>query len=579
MDYKERTVSYLAETLGLDKAELEGYLEVPPSEDMGDYALPCFRYAKALRMAPQKIAEDFAARLGELPEFIAEVRSSGAYLNLFLAREAYCRDLIREAIEKGEGFASSDKGEGQTILVEFSSPNIAKPFHVGHGFSTFLGDVLARLFKHQGYHVERLNHLGDYGTQFGKLIVAYDRWGDAEALEKSPIAELLRIYVKFHKAAELEPSLDDEARARFKALEQGEPHELELWQRFRDLSIEEFGRIYKRLDVSFDSYKGEAFYSDKIPAVVEDLEQKGLLTSSEGAKVVMLDELDIPPCIVLKSDGSTIYATRDLAAAIYRYNTYKFDKNIYVVGLPQALHFKQVFGVLKKAGYDWADNCVHVGFGLVKFPPDANGAVALSTRSGNVIYLEDLLNEAVAKTKAIIVENNKTRPEPMTDEEIEATANAIGLGAIRYTFLRSGRERDIIFSWDEILDFEGDSAPYMQYAYARAQSILRRSGLEPEAIAKADIKGLKADSEFALCRELDHIRVALNQALDNYEPSILARQTMSVCRTFSRFYNQMPILQAEDESLKLSRLALCMAFASVLKTALGLLGIKTVERM
>lgn len=578
MDYKERTVDYLAETLELDKEELSGFLEIPPQEDMGDFALPCFRYAKSLRMAPQKIAENFAAKLTELPEFIAEVRNSGAYLNLFLARDSYCRDMVREALEAGPAFAASQEGKGKKILVEFSSPNIAKPFHVGHAFSTFLGDVLARMYEHLGYDVERLNHLGDYGTQFGKLIVAYDRWGDEEALQKAPIPELLRIYVKFHKAAELEPSLDDEARARFKALEEGSAHELELWQRFRDLSLEEFNRIYERLDVRFDSNKGEAFYSDKIPAVVDDLRQKGLLEDSEGAQVVMLEE-GIPPCIVYKSDGSTIYATRDLAAAIYRYNTYHFDKNIYVVGLPQSLHFKQVFATLKKAGYDWADNCVHVGFGLVKFPPDEAGGISLSTRSGNVIYLEDLLDEAVAKTKAIIVENNKSRPEPMTEAEIEETANAIGLGAVRYTFLRSGRERDITFRWDEILDFEGDSAPYMQYAYARAQSILRRSGEDLAAVERFSDLKLGADSEFALCREMDHLRLALEQAVENYEPSILARQAMSLCRAFSRFYNQMPILQADDEQVKRSRLALCLAFSSVLKTALGLLGIKTVDRM
>ncbi len=579
MDYKERTVDYLAETLELDKDELRSYLEIPPQEDMGDFALPCFRYAKTFRTAPQKIAEGFAEKLGELPDFISEVRCSGAYLNLFLARGPYCREIVREALEEGEAFAASDQGEGQTVLVEFSSPNIAKPFHVGHAFSTFIGDVLSRMYDHLGYDVKRLNHLGDYGTQFGKLIVAYDRWGDEDALEASPIAELLRIYVKFHKAAELEPELDDEARARFKALEDGREEEVALWKRFRELSLEEFNRIYKRLDVSFDSTKGEAFYSDKIPAVVKDLEEKGLLVDSDGAKVVMLEEEDIPPCIVLKSDGSTIYATRDLAAAIYRYETYKFDKNIYVVGLPQSLHFKQVFAVLKKAGFDWADDCVHVGFGLVKFPPEESGGITLSTRSGNVIYLEDLLDEAVAKTKAIIVENNKDRPDPMTDEEIDETAAAIGLGAVRYTFLRSGRERDIIFRWDEILDFEGDSAPYMQYAYARAQSILRRAGDSAPERCDYEKLELSSDSEFALCREMDHIRNALEQAAEAYEPSILARQTMSLCRAFSRFYNQMPILQAEDERLRQSRLTLCRAFSSVLKTALGLLGIKTVERM
>ncbi len=574
MNYKVLTAGYLADTLGFDRAEILSLLETPPQEDMGDFAMPCFRLAKTMRMAPQKIAEDLAAQLTTLPDFIAEVRSQGAYLNVYLNRGSYCKTLVGEALAEQENFARNNRGEGKTILVEYSSPNIAKPFHVGHAFTTILGDVLARMYDHENYHVERLNHLGDYGTQFGKLIVAYELWGDEAALEEKPIDELLRIYVLFHKEAELRPELDVEARARFKALEEGSPEEVALWTRFRDLSLKEFARIYDRLDVHFDSYKGESFYSDKIPAVIEDLEEKHLLENSEGAKIVRLEEYNLPPCLVIKSDGSTIYATRDLAAAKYRHDTYDFDKCIYVVGLPQTLHFQQVFAVLAKAGFTWAKDLVHVGFGLVKFPGDRK----FSTRTGDVIYLEDLLDEAVAKTREIIVANNETREDPMSDEEVAATAEAIGLGAVRYTFLRSGRERDIIFKWEEILDFEGDSAPYMQYAYARARSILRRSGLNAEEMRALPAEHLGSDSEFSLCREMDGLREALEQATDNYEPSIFARQTMTVCRAFSRFYNQMPILQAEGK-VRTSRLALCAAFASVLKTSLGLLGIKTVERM
>ncbi len=574
MNYKVLTATYLAEQLAFDKDEILQLLETPPQEDMGDFAMPCFRLAKTMRMAPQKIAEDLAGRLQDLPPYLSEVRSQGAYLNLFLNRQTYCETLVAEALAEKENFARNARGEGKTVLVEYSSPNIAKPFHVGHAFTTILGDVLARMYEHEAYHVERLNHLGDYGTQFGKLIVAYELWGDEKALEEAPIDELLRIYVLFHKEAELKPALDDEARARFKALEDGSEREVALWTRFRDLSLKEFERIYDRLDVHFDSYKGESFYSDKIPAVIADLEAKGLLEDSEGAKIVRLEEYNLPPSLVIKSDGSTIYATRDLAAAKYRQDTYHFDKCVYVVGLPQTLHFQQVFAVLAKAGFSWAENLVHVGFGLVKFPGDRK----FSTRTGDVITLEDLLDEAVSKTREIIVANNENRDDKMSEEQIAATAEAIGLGAVRYTFLRSGRERDIIFKWEEILDFEGDSAPYMQYAYARAHSILRRSGLSAEAIDGLVADHLGSDSEFSLCREMDGLRTALELASDNYEPSIFARQTMTVCRAFSRFYNQMPILQAEDD-VKNSRLALCAAFANVVKTSLGLLGIKTVERM
>lgn len=575
MKYKALVAKYLAETLNLDAQMVEGNLETPPQEDMGDFALPCFRMAKELRKAPQKIAEDFANQLTELPEYISDIKNAGAYVNVFLNRALYCQDFVGEALAIGEQFAHTGIGEGKTILVEYSSPNIAKPFHVGHAFSTIIGDVLAKMYQHQGYNVVRLNHLGDYGTQFGKLIVAYELWGDEEKLTSDPIGELLRIYVRFHKEAELRPELDLEARARFKALEEGGANEYRLWQRFRDLSLKEFESVYKRLGVHFDSYNGESFYSDKIPAVVKELEEKGLLETSEGARVVKLDELDLPPCIVLKSDGSTIYATRDLAAAAYRYETYNFDNCIYVVGLPQNLHFKQVFAVLAKAGHNWAKNLVHVGFGLVKFPGDRK----FSTRSGDVIYLEDLLNEAVSKTREIIVANNNGREVPMSEEEINETAEAIGLGAVRYTFIRSGRERDIVFEWEDILDFEGDSAPYMQYAFARAHSILRRSGVTPEEAMQLSPAGLGSDSEFALCREMAQLNIALQQATDNNEPSILARQVMTVCRAFSRFYNQMPILQADNIQQREARLALCAAFVSVLQTTLGILGIRTVERM
>ncbi len=577
MDYKDLIAKYFIDHLDLDAEYIKENLEVPPKEEMGEYALPCFRLAKVLKKSPQQIAQELVEKLedaSDTPDFIDRVEALGPYLNVYLARASYITNIVDELMEQSSEFASLTIGNDKTVCIDFSSPNIAKPFHVGHAFSTFLGDALARMYAHQGYEVERINHLGDYGTQFGKLIVAYEKWGEDKALEENAIQELLRIYAKFHQEAKTDPSLEEEARRRFKALEDKSPRELELWEKFRALSIEEFNRIYEQLDVKFDSYRGESFYSDYIPSLVQELEDKGLLVDSEGAKVVMLEEENLPPCLVLKSDGSSIYATRDLATAKFRYDTYAFDQNIYVVGLPQNLHFQQVFAVLKQAGYDWADDCVHVGFGLVKFP----GSVLMSTRSGDVVYLEDLIQESVKKTREIILENNVTREEKMDEAEVSETATAIGLGAIRYTFLRSSREKDIIFRWEDILDFDGDSAPYMQYAYARAKSILRKSGYSEEAITTFSTKSLGSESEFQLARLIEGLKDALVLATKNYEPSIFARQIMSMCRAFSRFYNQMPILQAPDEE-KQARLKLCLAFQSALKTSLNLLGIQTVERM
>ena len=464
----------------------------------------------------------------------------------------------------------------KTVLVEFSSPNIAKPFHIGHAFTTILGQVIANMYQTAGYNVVKLNHLGDYGTQFGKLIVAYRLWGDAKALETDPIKELLRIYVKFHKEAKEKPELENQARFAFKCLEEGRPEEKAMWQKFRDLSLVEFNRVYDRLGIKFDNYNGESFYSDKIPAVVEMLRQKGLMVESDGAQVVQLDDLKLPPCIILKSDGTTIYASRDLAAILYRDATWHFYKNIYVVGTPQALHFRQVFAVLKKAGYDCADRCEHVGFGLVKFPEGK-----MSTREGDVIFLEDLLSEAVAKTFEIIRKNAAERYEDMSEAEQADIAEKVGLGAVTYAFLRNGRERDIVFSWEEMLNFEGDTAPYLQYTYARAHSMLRKAGVvnaKEQLLAAVAAGSLNEESEFNLCRQIEALAAAFNNALKNNEPSILAKQINAVAHAFNKFYTECPILKAEGE-LRTSRLALAMATCFALKQGLSILNIQVVERM
>ncbi|HBP37680.1 MAG TPA: arginine--tRNA ligase, partial [Clostridiales bacterium] len=437
-------VQWLAEQTGIAAEQIDGWMEIPPQANLGDFAFPCFQLARSLRQAPGKIAERLAEQAAGNLAVIDRVEAVGGYLNFFLNRSGYIAGVVTDILAAGERLGASDAGKGQPVIIEYSSPNIAKPFHLGHAFTTILGQALYRLYDRLGYQVCRMNHLGDYGTQFGKLIVAYRLWGDEEALQQSPIRELLRIYVRFHEEAAKEPELDRQAREAFRRLEAGEPEEKALWQRFRDLSLIEFSAVYKRLGIEFDNYNGESFYSDQIPAVVAMLKGKGLLEESEGAQVVKLDEYDLPPCIILKSDGTTIYASRDLASVLYRIAEWHFHKNIYVVGTPQALHFRQVFAVLEKAGVPEAAHCVHVGFGLVKFPDRK-----FATRSGDVIFLSDLLNESVDKTLEIIRQNAEIRQTGMGEAEMRQVAEKIGLGAVVYTFLKNSRERDITFSWEE----------------------------------------------------------------------------------------------------------------------------------
>ncbi|MBO4637408.1 MAG: arginine--tRNA ligase [Clostridiales bacterium] len=573
MDYKSEIAAKLAEITGLTKEEIEGKIEIPPQLDMGDYAFPCFILAKALRKAPPVIAADLKAdqRLN-----IDSVRAEnvGPYLNFFVEKGSFAKKTIGDILSKGQDYAATNEGAGKKIVVEYSSPNIAKPFHVGHAFTTIIGNSLAKIYSMLGYDVVRMNHLGDYGTQFGKLITAYRLWGDEEKLNEAPIDELLRIYVKFHEEEKKDPGLTDSARENFRKLEEGNPEEVALWEKFRDMSLVVFDKLYKRMGMEFDNYNGESYYAKMADEVVDMLKEKNLLVESEGAQVVPLDEYNIPPCIILKSDGTTIYATRDIAAILYRYRNYHFDKNIYVVGSPQALHFKQVFSVMKKAGFDFADDCVHVGFGLVKFKN-----MKFSTRDGNVVLLEDLLDECVKKTYEVITENAKTRGASMSDEEMRDIAEKVGIGAVIYTYVKSGRERDIVFSWEEMLDFEGDSAPYLMYTYARTRSILRKAsenGLMPDP-SLADL--LTGEEEYALLRALADFPDAVHKAAASYEPFMISRQIALVARNFNRFYNNSSILNADNEDLKKARLALCEAVCTVIKSGLNLLGIEEVERM
>ncbi|MDQ0148397.1 arginine--tRNA ligase [Eubacterium multiforme] len=564
MDYKQIIAELIKQNVDLNVEDIKKLIEIPPKSEMGDYAFPCFQLAKVLRKAPNMIAEELASKLNK--DGFEKITNLGPYVNFFVDKTTFTKNTIEDVLKEGDKYGSSNIGEGKTVCVEYSSPNIAKPFHVGHLCTTAIGNSLYKLFKEEGYNVVGINHLGDWGTQFGKLIAAYDRWVDEEALEKDPIGELLRIYVKFHEEAEKDPSLIDEGRLHFKRLEDGEPEETALWKRFRDLSLKEFNRVYDLLGIKFDSLAGEAFYNDKMQVIIDELRDKNLLTESNGAQVVMLDEYNMPPCIILKGDGATIYATRDLAAANYRKNTYDFDKSIYVVGTPQALHFKQFFKVLELAGKDWAKNCVHVGFGLVKFPDGG-----MSTRKGKVILLDDLLHEAIAKTLEIINEKN---PDLENKEEV---AKKIGIGAVVFTYLKNSREKDIIFDWKEILSFEGETGPYVQYSYARGNSILEKA--KDIELTNIDYSKLDSKEEFELIKAIEGFRKSIHLATEKYEPSVVTRYVVEVAKLFNKFYNAHSVLNLEDEELKKARLSLVKSSLQVIKNGLGLLGIDVVEKM
>ncbi|MGL4451907.1 MAG: arginine--tRNA ligase [Sarcina sp.] len=563
MNNKNIIASRLKELVDLDIEKIESLVEIPPKSDMGDFAFPCFQLAKVMRKAPNMIATELAEGINK--EGFERVEALGPYVNFFLDKSAFSKSVIEKVLAQGDNYGSGTEGDNKNVVVEFSSPNIAKPFHVGHLFTTAIGNSLYKILKFDGYNPIRINHLGDWGTQFGKLISAYKRWGDEKALEEDAIKELLRIYVKFYYEAKENPELDDEGRMYFKRLEDGCEEEIALWNRFKDLSLKEFNKIYDILGVDFDSWAGESFYNDKMDDVVKFLEDKNILEESNGAKVVMLDEYNMPPCLVVKSDGASIYATRDLAAARYRKEHYNFDKCIYVVGKDQILHFKQVFKTLELAGQDWAKDCVHIPFGVVKFADKK-----LSTRKGDVVLLEDLLNGAVDNARELIEEKN---PNLANKEE---TAKKIGIGAIIFTYLKNTREKDITFNWKEMLSFEGETAPYVQYAYARANSIIKRAG---DNLATPDYSKLTTKEEFELSKTLEDFHKVILLAIDKLEPSVVTRYAVDVAKAFNKFYNAHTVLNVEDEELKSARVALIKASAQVIKNALGLIAVEVVDEM
>lgn len=563
MDYKKLISEILSKHIEMDLKAIESLIEIPPRPDMGDFAFPCFKLSKSMKKAPNIIALELKDKF-PLKGF-ERVEVFGPYLNIFAHKAYFIKTTIENILKEGDNYGASNKGEGKNIIIEYSSPNIAKPFHVGHLFTTVIGNSLYKIFNYQGYNAIGINHLGDWGTQFGKLISAYKRWGNEEALEKEPINELFRIYVKYHEEAEQNPEFEVEGRKYFKDLEDGDSEAVYLWDRFRKLSLKEFDKLYGTLNVKFDSYAGESFYSDKMEDVIEEISEKGLLTESNGAKVVMLEEYNMPPCIIKKSDGATIYATRDLAAAMYRKKTYNFSKNIYVVGKDQTLHFKQVFTTLKLLGHQWANDCTHVEFGLVKFADKK-----LSTRKGDVILLEELLNEAVAKTLETINVKNPTL------ENKDEVAEKVGIGAIIFTYLKNYRERDIVFDWSEMLSFEGETGPYVQYTYARGKSILRKIG---NIVEDSDYSKLNSSEEYELAKTLEEFQSAINAAIDKLQPCMVTRYVIEVAKAFNKFYNSHNVLSEEDMSVKAARINLVKATLQVIKNGLNLIGLDVVDKM
>ncbi len=569
---REEIAKILAPAAGSLTAEQIGQMiEIPADASMGDYAFPCFKLAKELRKAPPLIAADIAEAVRGCGLF-EKVENVNAYVNMFVDKQSFARIAIEGVLSAGADYGRSDIGGGRRVIVEYSSPNIAKPFHIGHIRSTVIGNSIYKIYDFLGYDTIRINHLGDYGTQFGKMIVAYRRWGCREDVEREPIKTLLGYYVKFHQEAEKDPSLEDEARATFTRLEHGEKEETELWKWFREESLREFSRVYAMLGIEFDSYNGESFYSDKMPAVLDALREKGLLKLSNGVQIVDLEEYGMAPALITKSDGSSLYITRDIAAAIYRKKTYDFYKNIYVVASQQNLHFQQWFKVLELMGFDWYKDCVHVPFGLVSMEEGT-----MSTRSGRVVFLEDVLNKSVEKTREIMAEKHA---DPAT---IEATAKDVGIGAVMFQELSNSRIKDYVFSWDKVLNFDGATGPYVQYTHARAASVLRNAQADEKYIKSAlegcaDLGAVCGPSGYELVKLLYRFPDVVEEAGEKYEPCIVTRHIIEVAQAFNKFYHDEHII-VEDETEKNAKLLLTASAKQVIANGLGLLGIKAPEKM
>lgn len=564
-DFKVAVATCLKEYIEeLTLEEITALIEVPPNKDMGDFAFPCFKLAKVFRKAPNMIAAELSEKI-EAKGVISNVTPLGGYINFFVNKSQLAETVIKDVLTKKEKYGHSDLGKDKTIVIDFSSPNIAKPFHIGHIRTTVIGNALYKIYDSQGYNTVRINHLGDYGTQFGKLIVAFKLWGNKEAVEANPIPELLKLYIQFHDEAEKHPEMEDEARAWFTKLENGDKEAKELWQWFRDESLKEFARVYDLLDIEFDSYNGESFYSDKMDRVIDIIKNKGLLQESQGTNIVDLEEYNMPPALITKNDGSTLYMTRDLAAALYRKENYDFEKCIYVVGSQQSLHFQQLFKVLELVGFEWAKDMVHVPFGMVALEEGT-----MSTRKGRVVFLEDVLKQAIEKTKETMLAKN---PNALNVDEI---AKQVGVGAVVFQELSNSRIKDYTFSWSRTLSFEGETGPYVQYTHARCCAVLRKA--EEEVTTDINYELLNDVDSAEVLKVIASFNKTILNAMRKNEPHIITRFVLDLAQAFNKFYHDNSIL-VEDAELRKARLALVAATRQALENGLKLLGMQATERM
>ena len=567
MEFKEYIAGKITEAMeivfGQSVDGVEGFLETPPNPDMGDFAFPCFKLSRTLRMGPPAIAGKLSAAISS-DEVIDRVECVGGYLNFFLHKSGYAQSIVERVLQQGDKYGSSDEGQGRVICIDYSSINIAKRFHIGHLSTTMIGNALYKIYEHLGYKCVGINHLGDWGTQFGKIIAAYLKWGSKEEVEQGGVNALVALYVRFHKEAEADPSLEDEGRLWFKKIEDGDPQAVEIFTWFKDVTLRNAERVYDMLGVKFDSYAGESFYNDKMQPVIDELREKGLLEESQGAYVVNLEEDGMPPCLILKKDGATLYATRDLAAAFYRKKTYDFYKTLYVVAYQQNLHFKQWFKVVEKMGYDWAKNLEHVAFGMVSYE-----GRALSTREGYVVYLDELLERAVEKARVIIDEKSPN----LADKD--KVARQVGIGAVVFFDLFNNRIKDIDFRWERALNFDGETGPYVQYTHARCCSVLAKAG---KITAAPDYSALDNPTAQEVVRTLERFPEVVHEACQRNEPSLVTRFSVELASNFNRFYYENHIL-VEDPAQSAARVNLTAATASCIRTALSLIGVEAPEKM
>lgn len=565
--FKQIIAEQISKTININEKELESYIETPKDSQNGDYAFPCFRLAKELRKAPPAIANEIKEKI-ETVEEIEKIEVAGGYLNFFINKSILAKEVLEE-ISKNEQYGKSEIGKEKNIVIDYSAPNIAKPFHIGHLRSTVIGGALYNIYKYLGYNVTGVNHLGDYGTQFGKLIEGYKMWGKEYDIEKDPINELTKIYIRINEACKNDEQILENCRNNFKKLEDGDSYCVEIWKKFRELSLQEFQKVYDLLGSKFDSWNGESFYSDKMPEVIEILEKTGKLIESQGAKIIDLEDKGInTPCIIEKSNGSTTYATRDLAAILYRARTYDFDKALYVTSYEQVLHFKQVFEVAKLLGLDekYTKGLEHVSFGMVLLPEGK-----MSTREGNIIKLEDLLNEAISRAQEIIEQKN---PELENQEEV---AKKVGIGAVIFNDMSASRIKDEVFDWNTILNFQGETGPYVQYTYVRTKSVLEKAGYLPK-IEEVKVENLSDEYSLAILKLIYNFEDVLIQVTDKNEPSILARYLIDLAKAYSSFYNENKII-VEDKDIQNARVYLTYAVSEVLKQGANLLGIQMPEKM